>query len=677
MDILFALGSGFIDALGWPNIGYIVFGVVLGLTLGIIPGLGGLTGLTLLLPLAFTLDIGQALAIMIALSAVTATSDTIPAVLLGVPGTSAAAATVVDGYPMAKNGEAARALGAAFSSSALGGLFGAFVLVAAIPILRPVVLAFGPPEVFMLAMWGLATVGMLGGNDALRGWAAAGIGVTLAMIGRDPIHATPRYTFDQPFLWDGLPIIAVALGLFALPELLALSRRGGVVAQVKLTNVWSGQMQGVRDVFKNWGLLLRCSAIGTWVGFLPGVGGSVADWMAYGHAQVTCKDNQNFGKGDVRGVIAPESSNNSVKGGDLIPTLAFGVPGSAGMALLFGAMLIAGVSPGRQLLEDRLDLTMLMVWSLVIANIVGAFICFVAIRWLARMTELPGYMIAALVAPVIMLSTFAGQGVAHHMLILLVFGVLGIVMRQFDWPRPPVLVGFVLGNVVENNLVNSVRLFGWDLLTRPLTIVLLVLLVATFAWGIYSPMRHQAARAIRKAEEEAENEAPKAPPHPRAATERKLHFGFEILVFAVTAFTLVWTIVAGWRFYSALMPMIFAVFTTLATGAIVFRDGLRYVRTDKPLALDPPEHSDHAFIAMLPTMGIFFLWLLIFYGVVLVIGFMPAIFLAALAYLLYIGRAGWKLSLALSGGLLLLVYVIYHEMLAVVWPRYLLENLLF
>ena len=674
MDVIFALGSGFIDAIGWPNIGYIVFGVVFGLTLGIIPGLGGLTGLTLLLPLAFTLDIGTALAIMIALSAVTATSDTIPAVLLGVPGTSAAAATVVDGYPMAKRGEAARALGAAFTSSALGGLFGAFVLVAAIPILRPVVLAFGPPEVFMLAMLGLATVGMLGGNDALRGWAAAGLGVTLAMVGRDPIHATPRFTFGQPFLWDGLPLIAVALGLFALPELLALSRRGGVVAQVQLTNVWSGQLQGIKDVFKNWSLLLRCSAIGTWVGFLPGVGGSVADWMAYGHAQITCKDNQNFGKGDVRGVIAPEASNNSVKGGDLIPTLAFGVPGSAGMALLFGAMLIAGVSPGRQLLEDRLDLTMLMVWSLVIANIVGAGICFLGIRWLARMTELPGFMITAVVAPVIMLSTFASEGVAHHMLILLVFGLLGVLMRQFDWPRPPMLVGFVLGNVVENNLVNSVRLFGADLLTRPVTVVLLLLLIATFVYGIVSPLRQQAARAAKMEAEAAD--APDKEAHPLAARERKLHFGFESIVFAIMAAALLWTQIAGWRFYSTLMPTIFAVFSTFMTGIIVLRDWRR-LNHGTALSLDPPDDSDHAFIALLPTIGSFFLWLLLFYGAVLVVGFMPAIFLACLGYMVWMGRAKWGLSLAVAAGLLAIVYAVYDQMLAVVWPRYLLESVLF
>ena len=494
MDIFFALGSGLVGALAWPSIGYIFLGVVIGLVLGILPGLGGVTGLTLLMPMTFTLGIESALAMMIALTAVTATGDTIPAILLGIPGSSSAAATVVDGYPMAKNGEAARALGAAYVSSCIGGLVGAFVLVLSIPILRPIVLAFGPPEIFMLAMIGLATVGMLGGNDPLRGWAAGGLGVTLAMIGRDPIYGTARYSFDSHALWEGLPLIAVALGLFALPELILLSRRGASISKVELPdNLWPGQLQGIKDSFRNWGLVLRCSALGTWIGFLPGLGGHVADWIAYGHAQTSVKNSETFGKGDVRGVIAPESANNSVKGGELIPTLAFGVPGSATMAILFGALLIAGVSPGKQLLTDRLDLTMVMVWSLVISNIIGAVLCLCFTRYLAKITALPGIAVVAVTAPIIMLSSYADDGIAEHMLMLIGLGVLGYFMRQTGWPRAPLLVGFVLGGIVETNLINSVRLFGLGFLTRPITLVLFVLLLVSFAYGIVSQWRRRAA----------------------------------------------------------------------------------------------------------------------------------------------------------------------------------------
>lgn len=490
MELISALGEGLLDALIWPNIAYIFGGVVMGLILGIIPGLGGIIGLSLLLPLTFTLDIGPALAMMIALLAVTTTSDTIPAVLLGVPGTSAAAATVVDGYPMARQGQAAQALGAAFFASAIGGIFGALVLAVSIPILRPLVLAFGPPEIFLLAMLGIAAVGMLGGNDPLRGWAAGGLGVTLAMIGRDPVHATPRFSFGEPILWDGIPIIAIAYGLFALPELIVLSQRGASISEVKLPeNLWAQQLQGIKMAVRHWLLVIRCSALGTWIGFIPGLGGAVADWIAYSHAQMSVRNSETFGKGDVRGVIAPESANNSCKGGELIPTLAFGVPGSISMAFVFSALLIAGIAPGRQMLTEKLDLTMLMIWSLVIANIIGTGLCLAFTRYLARLTAVPGFRIVAVIAPVVMLSTYAFYGVVEHMIMLIVLGILGCFMRQFGWPRPPVLVGFVLGTIVENNLVNSVRMFGYEFLFRPVSMVLLILLILTMAYGIIVPMR--------------------------------------------------------------------------------------------------------------------------------------------------------------------------------------------
>ncbi|AJE48825.1 tripartite tricarboxylate transporter permease [Celeribacter indicus] len=488
-DIMTAFFAGFSEALAWPSIGYIIAGVVMGLALGIVPGLGGIVGLSLLLPLTFTLDIGPALAMMIALMAVTTTSDTIPAVLLGVPGTAAAAATVVDGYPMARKGRAAEALGAAFFASALGGIFGALVLAVSIPILRPLVLAFGPPEIFLLAMLGIASVGTIGGGDPLRGWASGAIGVMLAMVGRDPIHAVPRFSFGQPIMWDGIPIIAVAYGLFVIPELITLSRSGARISNVALPkNLWAAQMRGVRDVAANWFLVIRCSAIGTWIGFIPGLGGAVADWVAYAHGRATVRDSETFGKGDVRGVIAPESANNSCKGGELIPTLAFGVPGSITMAFVFSALLIAGIAPGPAMLRDHLDLSMLMIWSLVIANIVGTAICFGLTRYLAKLTMVPGFWIVGVMGPVVMLSTYAFSNVTEHMIMLMVLGLVGCFMRQFGWPRPPMLVGFVLGSIIESNLVNSVRMFGYEFLFRPISAVLALILVLVFVNGTIRPI---------------------------------------------------------------------------------------------------------------------------------------------------------------------------------------------
>ncbi len=478
--------QGFGSAVGWPSIVYITFGTIIGLILGIIPGVGGITGLTILLPLAFTMPFDHAIAMMTAMLAVTATGDTIPAILIGVPGTSAAAATVVDGYPMAQKGEAARALGAANMASILGGLLGAVSLILSIPIIRPVILAFGPPEIFMLAIWGLTLLGVLGGKQPIRGWAGGALGVVFAMVGRDPGHAYPRFTFGVLSLDEGFPLVAVALGLFAIPELIALAGQGRTISRVKISkDLVKLQFQGILDALRNWRLVLWGGIAGVWIGFLPGLGSNVADWIAYGYARQICKNTEGFGKGDVRGVIAPESSNNACKGGDLIPTLAFGVPGSASMAIILGAFLIVGIQPGKAMLTTHLYLTMRIIWSLILSNIIGGAICIFFTRYLARIVFMQGNLLVGFVLPIIILSIYSTTNDTFHIITLFLFGCLGYFMKRFDWARPPVLVGFVLGEMIERNLVNSVRFFGLSWLLRPITMGLFIVVVLSLIYGFW------------------------------------------------------------------------------------------------------------------------------------------------------------------------------------------------
>lgn len=478
--------------LGWPTFGLIVVGVGLGLVLSIIPGLGGITGLTILLPLTYTLDFRDAIAMMLGLAAVTATGDSLPAILLGVPGTSAATATIVDGYEMTKRGEGARALGASYMSSALGGVFGAVVLALSIPVVRPLVLAFGAPELFMLSLWGLTMVASLASGAPLRGFAAGCLGLLLATVGRDPSLGHLRYDFGQPFLWDGVPIVPLALGLFAIPELIGLVVRRKAMGQTAgpgTRSLLRGQIRGIVDAVQNWWLVLRCSAIGAWVGFLPGVGGSVADWFAYAHARQTCKNSGTFGKGDVRGVIAPECSNNAVKGGDLIPTIAFGIPGSASMAILLGAFIIAGVKPGPDMVGQDIGITYTMIWSLVIANVLGAGVCLLLTRYLARIAYLPSQYLVATLIPIMALAAYVVNTSMQDVWLLVVFAGLGYVMKQFNWPRPPLMVGFVLGPLLEDNLTVSMSLNGWGWLLRPVTLLMAVLLVASLTYTIWQQQR--------------------------------------------------------------------------------------------------------------------------------------------------------------------------------------------
>src|SRR5438445_294939 len=340
-------GKAFLMLMEPHRLMFLALGCIMGLVLGIIPGIGGLTGTAMLLPFTFNMDPYAAFALLLGLGATTATGDPIPAILFGVPGGAASAATVLDGYPMAKKGEAGRALSAAYMSSLMGGVFGALLMAISIPILRPVMLFIGSPELLAFSVLGISMVAVLSGNAPLRGITAGCLGVMIAMIGTDPQTGTLRWTFDSLYLWDGLPLTPLLLGVFALPELCdLLIGRVAIASDTGMANIYKGQWQGVKDCFSHWWLIMRCSWIGGGIGSIPGISASVVDWLAYGHALKTEKGaSATFGKGDVRGVIASESSNNAKEGGALVPTVAFGVPGSATMAILLGAFLIHGLVP--------------------------------------------------------------------------------------------------------------------------------------------------------------------------------------------------------------------------------------------------------------------------------------------------------------------------------------------
>src|SRR3954467_4309251 len=323
-------GKAFFILMDPARLVYLGAGCIMGLVLGIVPGIGGLAGTAMLLPFTFNMDPYTAFALLLGLGSTTATGDPIPAVLFGVPGGAASAATVLDGHPMAKRGEAGRALSAAYMSSMLGGIFGAILLAFTIPILRPIMLYLGSPELLAFAVLGISMVAILSGNAPLRGLTAGCAGIMLAMIGSDPQTGTLRWTFNSLYLWDGLPLTPMLLGVFALPELCdLLIARVAISAKTDGASIYKGQWQGGKDCFNNWWLIMRCSWIGGGIGSIPGISASVVDWLAYGHALKTEKGaSATFGKGDVRGVIASESSNNAKEGGALVPTVAFGVPGS-------------------------------------------------------------------------------------------------------------------------------------------------------------------------------------------------------------------------------------------------------------------------------------------------------------------------------------------------------------
>ncbi|PML76213.1 tripartite tricarboxylate transporter permease [Enterovibrio norvegicus] len=482
--------------LSLQHISYMLGGVALGLAIGIFPGLGGIAGLSLLLPFLYGMDPISALAMLIGLVAVIPTSDTFTSVLMGIPGSSGSQATVLDGFPMAKKGQAARALSAAFTSSLFGGLFGAVILTGFVLIARPVILAFGSGELFMLTILGLSMVGALAGNSFVKGLSACGLGVLLGSVGSAPATGENRMVFDNFYLMDGLPLVVVGLGIFALPEIIDLLRQNKPIANA--SKLGSGWMEGIKDFLANKWLAVRCSVIGCIIGALPGLGGSVVDWIAYGHAVQTTKDKPEFGHGDVRGVIAPESSNNAKEGGGLVPTLLFGIPGSGSMAVFLGGMVLVGLEPGPAMVSTELSVTYTIVWSLALANVFGAGACMLISPWVARLTTIRYALLAPFMVMVICFAAYQATRDLADLVTLLAIGFLGVLMKRFDWPRPAFLIGFVLASGMETYLYQAVQFDGIGFLLRPGVMIIGAITIFSLVF-----MYRQSAK---KREEEAAND---------------------------------------------------------------------------------------------------------------------------------------------------------------------------
>lgn len=473
---------------------FLSLGVVVGLMVAILPGLGGTAGLALLLPFVFGMDQTSALAMMMGLLSVTSTGDTFPSILMGIPGSSSSQATIVDGFPLARQGKAARALGAAFSASLIGGLFGALVLTMFLFAARPLVMAIGMGEQMLLIILALTMIGMLSGQSVAKGLAAAGIGLLIGAIGSAPATGELRYTFDTVYLSDGIPLVVMGLGLFAMPEIVALLRQNTTISNTGALG--AGWREGIRDTWASRWLVLRCSGLGTLIGALPGLGGSVVDWLAYGHAVQSSKDKDQFGKGDIRGVIAPESANNAKEGGALVPTLFLGIPGSGSMALLLGGFVLIGIQPGLGMVTHDLPLTYIIIWSVALANVLGAGICIALAPQIAKLTTVPYRYIGPLMIVLIIFTAFQATRDWGDLLALLALTVFGVYMKRFDWSRPALLIGFVLSPGLESSVYQTAQVYGFSFFERPQSLIILAIVILSIISGLRLNMQSQRRKKI-------------------------------------------------------------------------------------------------------------------------------------------------------------------------------------
>jgi putative tricarboxylic transport membrane protein len=668
-DMLHSAGTALLIILDPIRLMYLFGGVCMGLALGILPGIGGVAGLALLLPFTYNLDAPAAFALLLGMGSTTTTADPISAILFGAPGHAASAATALDGYPMTRQGEAGRALGASYMSALIGGLFGAFLMGISLPLLRPIILFMGSPELLSIAVFGISMVSTLSGNTPLRGLSAACFGLMLAMVGTDPQSGTLRWTMDTLYLWDGLPLVPVTLGIFALPELCDLAiGRMAVVQEGKMIDTKTGMLLGVKDCLRHWFLILRCSWIGAAMGAIPGIGVAVIDWIAYGHALRSEKGAaQTFGRGDVRGIIAAESSTNAREGGHLVPTVAFGVPSSAGMAILLGAFLIHGLVPGPDMLTKHLDITYSMVWSIAVANIVGSGLCFLFSGQLAKLATLRYTLIMPIVLSLIYIGAFEASRNWGDLYSLLFFGVLGWAMKHFRWPRPPLILGIVLGGILERYMFISIQRYGVGWMLRPLVMVMFAMSILTLTRPMLQDIReHHGIKAMLS------NFG-----MPRLTSDNL----FPAALIAIFVIMLVQSF--QWSFEAKIIPTIVGVIALITCSvsladdifskahgrAVVgLADKAKAVVTQK-IHMDIASKTGHLPGHVILIRGfVFFGWMVAFLGSMATIGLLPTVPIFVIAYMRLEGREKYRHCIMMAGIMVTLIYGVFDQLLALPWP---------
>jgi putative tricarboxylic transport membrane protein len=490
VSLLDAAVKGFLNILQLKVFFAMMVGVSIGTFTAVAPqGLGIPLVYAIMLPVVIKWEPVTGIALLIGASSVSAICAAYLPILFGIPGGAGSQATILDGYPMGKRGEARRALGASFMAGGMGALIGTLTLIVAIPAARPLIYLMGSPELFVVVLWGLSMVAVLAGRRPLKGLIAATFGLLLATIGQQEQSGIMRFVFDQPYLLDGISTSIIALGLFGIPAALdlALTKLGVEQRPAPLT----GKLfDGVKDTLREWWLVVRCSFIGVWVGIVPGIGSQVVDWLAYGHAAQSSKSGgASFGTGDVRGVIAPESANDAKDGGDLVTTLLLGFPQGVSTALFIVALLAWGFLPGPEMIKKSPDIIYSVIWIHGTAAIIGTLIGFCLSTQLAKLAQVRYSIMVPIIFIFVLMGAFSVTRDPADLLAVVAFGLLGYFMRRFGYPRPAMILGLVLGGLMERYLYRSMASYGFAWLGRPAVVALLILATISFFFAVRGRMR--------------------------------------------------------------------------------------------------------------------------------------------------------------------------------------------
>ena len=436
------------------NLMLICFGTLIGIFVGAMPGLSATMAIALLLPLTFGLPPESGLSMLAALYMGAMYGGSIAAILIKTPGTPAAAATVLDGYPMAQQGKAGKALGVSLIASLIGGLVSSIALMSVAPLLGYLALQFGPVELFAVAVLGITIIGSLTQGSAIMGLLSGLLGLLLAMVGMDIITGTPRFTFGQINLFSGIPFVVALIGLFSIPQAIRLISQDDGDARVagkfsdRMLPTWKELKYLAPTIF-------RSSFIGIFTGIIPGTGGDTACWFAYNETKRFSKHKEKFGTGIIEGVAAPEAANNAVVGGALIPTISLGIPGSSATAILMGGLMVHGIMPGPTLMTEYAEVTYTLIWAVAFSNIAMFVLGLLFTRASIVVTKIKNRVLAPVIIILCVIGSFAINNSVFDVILMFGFGLLGYFMDKIKMPTAPMVLGLILGNMLSNSLYQS------------------------------------------------------------------------------------------------------------------------------------------------------------------------------------------------------------------------------
>lgn len=494
MELLESLAFGFGTLMGWQPILVIVVGVAVGIVAGAMPGLSPSTAVALLVPFSYTMSPALAVILLVSIYIASNYGGSITAVLINTPGTPAAAATAIDGFPLTMKGQAGKGLGMSLIASTLGGIFGTIILIMFAVPLAKLAIKFHPADYFALAIFGLTTVGSLGGGNVAKAMVAVLVGLLINTVGLDPISGVSRFTFGASQLYDGFNVIPALIGLFALSVVFTEFEKGKLKSRM-IERVSKG-FPTLAETWKSRMTIVRSSVLGTVIGIFPGAGATIASFISYSIAQRTSKQPETFGKGAMDGVAASEAANSASVGGALVPLLALGIPGSATDAVLMGALQLHDITPGPLLFQTHPEIVYGIFAASIVANVIMLGMGYYGVRYFARVVEVPPAVLYPMIMAISLIGAYAVRGSLFDVGACFGFGLLGWIFKRYGYPVAPIVLGIVLGGMLERNFRRAILMDGPTVFfTEPLSAVMLSVALALFVWPLWKSLRARLAGA--------------------------------------------------------------------------------------------------------------------------------------------------------------------------------------